>query len=51
MTPLALLALFPLLMLATLLAVFTMILDDNNVAYSNFIPASADIYDDELIAA
>jgi|APCry1669189070_1035195.scaffolds.fasta_scaffold07775_3 hypothetical protein len=47
----ALIAIFPLLMIGTVLAVFTMIMNDEHVAHHNYIPVVEELYEEELLAA
>lgn len=44
-------AIFPLLMIGTVLAVFTMIMNDEHVAHHNYIPVVEVLYEEELLAA
>ncbi len=47
----ALITIFPLLMIGTVLAVFTMIMNDEHVANHNYIPVVEELYEEELLAA
>jgi hypothetical protein len=47
----ALMAIFPLLMIGTVLGVFMMIMNDDHVAHRNFIPLVDNNYEEELLAA
>lgn len=47
----ALIAIFPLLMIGTVLAVFTMIMNDDHVAHHNYMPVVEATYEEELLAA
>ena len=47
----ALIVIFPLLMIGTVLGVFMMIMNDDHVAHRNFIPLVDNNYEEELLAA
>lgn len=47
----ALIAIFPLLMISTVLAVFTMIMNDDHVAHRNYMPVVEELYEEKLLAA
>ena len=47
----ALIAIFPLLMIGTVVAVFMMIMNDEHVAHHNYMPVVAELYEEELLAA
>lgn len=47
----ALMAIFPLLMMGTVLAVFTMIMNDDHVAHRNYMPLATEEFEEELLAA
>ncbi len=47
----ALIAIFPLLMISTVLGIFMMIMSDEHVAHLNYIPLVEELYEEELLAA
>ena len=47
----ALIAIFPLLAIGTVLSVFMMIMNDDHVTQRNYIPVAQPVYEEELLAA
>ena len=47
----ALMAIFPLLMIGTVLAVFAMIMNDEHVEHHNYMPLATEEFEEELLAA